>query len=367
MTEAEIKVWNHSIDGIGEINNGGDSDINYRVCSGLDAIKETGNGYKDSTLSTYGRNINKLYSDMYKAGLNMKIEDRLVSSLKDSDAVIKIIEGGTLTDRTIKNYYGLLITLTRGLDSYKDAYKAYRTNFDMIKKTLDTKQEEQKPKDKELILKDLSLGKLEKHLNIHYKKIMSSKKKDLEASTLYMLGLLHLDQVLRNEACDMVLTDKYLPIDIYPKANFIYNAGRNSKKMIIRNNKVRNPDFEGYKGPKEVKLSQKLNSAINRHIETLKNNNLYMDNKPIPLILKRLDKGGEYDKDWECSSSHYSYLMKRIWRHKGWELTSTLIRKLYAIDVRQTYKGNLLQEKVACEKLDHSKDTHDKHYVIYFD
>ena len=37
------------------------------------------------------------------------------------------------------------------------------------------------------------------------------------------------------------------------------------------------------------------------------------------------------------------------------------------MDVRDKYKGNLIKEKEACAKLDHSKETHDKHYILHFD
>lgn len=369
MTE-EIKLWNNKTDGCDGLVNGGSSDINYRVCHGLDLLKKGNQSYKDSTLRTYGRNLNRLYCELYKEDLDMTMEDGVPIGLRDTDKVIQIIEngmGGALTDRTIKNYYSLLIALLRTLDNWKDIYRVFRQNFDMIKKTLDDKQIKQEPKQNEKFLENLNMKELDSSLNVYYKRIMKSKKKDLQASSFYMLGLLHIDQVLRNEACEMFISDKYLDIEDYPKTNFIHNAGRNSKTMIIRNNKVRNPDHEGYKGPKEVKVSKKLNSAINRHVETLRNNDMYLDGEPFPLVLKRLDKGGEYDKDWKCTSSVYAYLVKKIWKHKGWELTSTLIRKLYAIEVRNKYKGNLIKEKVACEKLDHTQDTHDKHYVIYFD
>ena len=365
----DLKIWDSSIKDEC-LTSGGSSDINSGVHNGLVLLKMGNNAYKDSSLRTYGRSLNRLYCEAHKAGLDMELENGVIKGIRDTKAIIDIIEGGIgakLTDRTMKSYYTLLLALLRTLETHTAEYKIYRSNFDMIKKSLDNKQIKQEPKPSEKFLENLNMKVLDSSLNIYYKKIMASKKTDLQSSSYYMLGLLHIDQVLRNEAIDLLLTDTYLDMKEHPKTNFIYNAGRNSKRMIIRCNKVRNPDHEGYKGEKEVKLGKKLNSAINRHIETLRNNDLYTDGKPIPLVLKRLDKGGELDLEWKCSSSVYAYIMKRIWKHKGWELTSTLIRKLYAIEVRMKYKGNLLKEREACEKLDHSQDTHDKHYVLYFD
>jgi len=364
----EIYLWNSKIDGVKGLVDRGNSDIHYRVCHGLAILKKGNEGYKDSTLRTYGRNLNRIYCEIYKKKMDMTMEGGVPVGIGDSKEVISILETNQgWNDRTIKNYYSLLLALLRTLDSYKDAYKSYRINFDMIKKTLDDKQIKQKPKQSEKFLENLNMKELDSALNVYYKRIMKSKKTDLQASSFYMLGLLHVDQCLRNEACEMFISDKYLDIKDYPKTNYIHNSGRNSKTMIIRDNKVRNPDHDGYKGPKEVKVSKKLNSAINRHVETLRNNDMYKDGAPFPLVLKRLDKGGEFDKEWKCTSSVYAYLIKKIWKHKGWELTSTLIRKLYAIEVRKKYKGNLVKEQIACEKLDHCKDTHDKHYVIFFD
>ena len=322
----ELYLWDSKVcdeQGIKGLVDRGSGDINYRVCHGILLLKKGNEGYKDSTLRTYGRNLNRLYCEIYKAKLDMTLKEGVPLGLSDTT--------------------------------------------EMIKKTLDDKQIKQEPKQNEKFLENLNMKELDSALNVYYKRIMKSKKTDLQASSFYMLGLLHVDQCLRNEACEMFISDTFLPIEDYPKTNFIHNAGRNSKTMIIRDNKVRNPDHEGYKGPKEVKVSKKLNSAINRHVETLHNNDLYKDGKAFPLVLKRLDKGGEHDPEWKCTSSVYAYLVKKIWKHKGWELTSTLIRKLYAIEVRQKYKGNLVKEKIACEKLDHCKDTHDKHYVIFFD
>ena len=363
----ELYLWDSKVDGIKGLVDRGSGDINYRVCHGILLLKKGNEGYKDSTLRTYGRNLNRLYCEIYKAKLDMTLNEGVPLGLSDTTEVIKILELQGWTDRTTKNYYSLLLALLRGHPNYTEAYKAYRVNFEMIKKTLDDKQIKQEPKQNEKFLENLNMKELDSALNVYYKRIMKSKKTDLQASSFYMLGLLHVDQCLRNEACEMFISDTFLPIEDYPKTNFIHNAGRNSKTMIIRDNKVRNPDHEGYKGPKEVKVSKKLNSAINRHVETLHNNDLYKDGKAFPLVLKRLDKGGEHDPEWKCTSSVYAYLVKKIWKHKGWELTSTLIRKLYAIEVRQKYKGNLVKEKIACEKLDHCKDTHDKHYVIFFD
>ena len=244
------------------------------------------------------------------------------------------------------------------MGGYDEAYKLYRKNFDEIKGTITEKSIKQEPTEKDKVLEGLSIKTLEGHLHYHYKKIMASKKNDEEAARLYMLGFLHTTQALRNEAADMILSNVYLTTDMDPKTNFIYCKGRNSKVMVIRNNKVRNPDRGD--PAKEVKLSKKCNSAVNRYIETMKNLEKFQ-----PRM--RLCPKPENSALDSMSSSNYTYLFKKIWEHQKLELTSTSLRKLYAIDIRKQHKGKMTEEIAACEVLDHSQGTHNLDYVIYFE
>ena len=138
------------------------------------------------------------------------------------------------------------------------------------------------------------------------------------------------------------------------------------KVMVIRNNKVRNP-ARGDE-PKEVYLKGAVNSAINKYVQVLKNvsdGDMWADAMSEETNFRmRLAFHGYPDNP--CSSSQYSQLFKKIWEHLGLELTTTQLRKVYAMDVRKKFGGNLVKEKEACAKLDHSKDTHDKHYILDF-
>ena len=80
-----------------------------------------------------------------------------------------------------------------------------------------------------------------------------------------------------------------------------------------------------------------------------------------PLIFK--SKG---DNDL-ISGPRYIQLVKRCWQHMDIIMTSTLIRKLFAIDIRKQFNGKLSEEKKACDKLDHSLAVHNSNYVLFFD
>ena len=69
----------------------------------------------------------------------------------------------------------------------------------------------------------------------------------------------------------------------------------------------------------------------------------------------------------ELHSHEYTNLMKKVWEHKNLTMTSTLIRKLYAIHIRRKFKGKKTAEMKACDVLDHSMEVHNNCYVLYFD
>ena len=135
--------------------------------------------------------------------------------------------------------------------------------------------------------------------------------------------------------------------------------------MVIRNNKVRNPSRGD--PAKEVILKGSINTAINKYKQVLTNKHGNL-NSVIPLVISKhfTNSGCSGDGSENISSSHYSQLFKKIWKHKEYDLSTTQLRKIYAMDIRDKYKGNLIKEKEACEKLDHSNDTHNKHYILDF-
>ena len=88
-----------------------------------------------------------------------------------------------------------------------------------------------------------------------------------------------------------------------------------------------------------------------------------------PLLYKSKGyKDAEFYSELDTmSSANYVGLVKRVWKHMDLDLTSTLIRKVYAMDIRTQYNGKLSEEMKACVKLDHSKQIHDTNYIVFFD
>lgn len=330
------------------------------IQSAVNVIKDSSPNMKDSTISTYTRQLKKLFEEVSKAGGAMLIKDGLPSFLYDVPFTLNFIQnsawGETLKPTTRKHTLSLILTMFRR-DTECSEYKDYRKIFEIIKEQQDKQLELQLPKNEaEEELKDIKMEELSRNLNYHFNKVRKSKSEDVESAQKYFLGHLHLDQVLRNEACSMMLTEDYITVEEDPNANFIWLKGRNMKLMVIRNNKVRNP-ARGDE-PKEVYLKGVVNSALNKYVQTLKNSGKIIETwSQYPLV---------YTEGGSCSSSHYSQLFKTIWAHMGLELTTTQLRKVYAMDIREKYKGNLVKENEACLKLDHSKDTHDKHYILDF-
>ena len=289
---------------------------------------------KPSTISTYSRLFRKLYTEIIQTDPDVKlhsVEIPIPTYIFQPDLLVNLINNSTwgvgLKDQTRKNYISLILTLFRGLKDINteclNAYSSYREYFDILKGGLDAEQIKQKPTENEMDLKGLTIEKLKKALSKHSNKIRKSDSKDINTAMLNMLGHLHCEEVLRNEACDMMLSNKYITAIDAPDLNFI-------------------------------------NTAINKYIQILKNNDItYNDRGVMPLV---------YSKSYpNCiTSSHYSQLFKKVWDFQDLELTTTMVRKIYAIDIREKFKGNLIKEEEACKKLDHSKDTHDKHYILDF-
>ena len=321
---------------------------------------------KDSTANTYTRMLRKLYLNLGAKNLDMRMDLGLPMCITDPKLILKEIENSEWRDNTKKNYLGLMLTMVKACGLPDDIYTEYRKAFDIMKASNDAKQEKQEPKENELELKDVSLDELKRSLSTHFNKVRGSDSKDIESAMLNMLGHIHIDQVLRNECATMLLTKEYLVKQDHPETNFIWLKGRNQKLMVIRNNKVRNPAL-GHE-PKEVYLKGVVNTAINKYVQVLKNNyGELMDEIPLVHTKNFTNSGTSGDGSENISSSHYSQVFKKVWEHKQLEITTTMLRKIYAMDVRDKYKGNLIKEKEACAKLDHSKETHDKHYILHFD
>ena len=333
------------------------------VSRAIDLITKGSPNMKETTKNTYKRMLRKMFATLRDMGKDMRDTAGLPLCIHKCDDILNELENGAkwgmgLKPSSKKNYMSLLLSLTKHLEDPLP-YKGYRKAFDVIKSANNAIQELQLPADNDLCLKDLKLEDLKKDLNYHFKKVRKTDSIDIESALLNMLGHLHIDQVLRNEAHNMLLTSNYLSEEDYKDTNFIWLKGRNEKLMVIRNNKVRNP--ERGDPAKEVILKGEVNTAINKYKQVLTNKYGTLQDT-IPLVdNKHLTEGKT------VSNSHYSQVFKKIWKHKDYNITTTQLRKIYAMDVRDKYKGNLIKEKEACEKLDHSADTHNKHYILSFD
>jgi hypothetical protein len=334
-------------------------------------IKKGNEKMKDSTLKTYTRMVRKMYARMVESGLDTDIQMGLPKCIFVPADILKEIETSwAVRDSTKKNMISLMLSMCKGGaeeyphgSGFEDMYKEYRKAFDIIKASNEAKQIKQEPTEKEGALQNIKFDELKRGLSYHFNKVRKLKADDIESAMLNMIGHIHIDQVLRNECATMLMSREYLEQSSYPKTNFIWVKGRNHKLLVIRDNKVRNADRGDE--PKEVYLKGAVNTAINKYISVLANNDKVLGqthNDRMPLIHSNKWEDGEC-----ITSSHYSQIFKKVWSKYDEDITTTSIRKIYAMDVREKYKGNLVKEKEACEKLDHSQDTHNKHYILHFD
>ena len=268
---------------------------------------------------------------------------------KSPDTICKLIKDCDKSMNTKKAYLGVLCSLTRGKtlatedEEYIKTYSKYVLEFEDLKRLIEIEKIKQKPVGSESILKDLSMKGLHLGLQKHKRDFMSDPTKNKDSLMLYIVGLFHIHFTLRNEV--PTLSFKYThEFDENKDNNFIMVYSRNRKHLVINKNKVRDPASPTHK-PRIEKIPKDLNWALNK------------------LLLSK-EMG---DKLIEIENSGYTKLVKRVWKHKGLELTSSLIRKLYATEIRQEHKGKLTEEIKACEKLDHSIQVHNSDYIIYFD
>jgi len=317
---------------------------------------------RDSTLKNYKSMLFRILKGSLSAGLNIDSKNNIPFAFKyNSHQIINVInkqlwleEPKAITERTKKNYFAVMLSLLRGTavdEPESDYLKNYNYHFETLNNNIKALEMTQSPKPKELQLKDLSIKKLLKGLNYH------KSKNDLDSTLLALVGAINCYLCLRNEPSNMILSDTYLSQDLpeFKRTNFIWNKGRNKKYMYIRYNKVRTEADE----QREIPITGELNSLLNKYIKQ------YDDHTPglsyRPLLYKT--KGNE-----GCmSDANYVGLVKRVWKHMDLDLTSTLIRKVYAMDIRTQYNGKLSEEMKACVKLDHSKQIHDSNYIVFFD
>lgn len=318
---------------------------------------------RDSTLKNYGSMIKRILIGSVNSGLNIDSHKNIPFCFKhNSNQVINVInktlwlkEFKPMSEKTKKNYFAVLLSLLRGIamdEPETDYLKNYTSHFNILNENIKSEEFQQQPKEKELQLKGLRMKDLIKGLNYH------KLKDDMDSLLLMTVGGINAHLCLRNEPASMLLSDTYLSQDdpLHKRTNFIWNKGRNKKIMYIRYNKVRT-DLDPQR---EIVIKGALNTILNKYIEKLK---IYEPvSSPRPLLCKTRGSSKIC-----MSEPNYCNLVKRVWAHLGLDLTSTLVRKVYAMDVRKQYNGKLTEEMKACVKLDHSKSVHDTNYIVFFD
>ena len=277
--------------------------------------------------------------------------------LKDYEAVGEYIHGQEKSPHTTKMNFTVLVSLLRGVamdnpGTVKDALDYYREEFEKVAKIIVEGRMKQEPTEKELVLKDLNINVLKKGLKHHEKK-MKENPADIETAVLLFAGTLATEFCLRNEPANIVISNYYLDAVEYPKTNFIWNKGRNKKMLVIRENKVRTG---GLDPEKTLWITGHLNRIFNIYLRA------YCASDIIPLIWK--SKG---DLSVNITGSGYCSMLKRVWTHMDLEMTSTLIRKIFAIDIRKEHGGKLTEEMKACDVLDHGIVVHNTNYVLFFE
>jgi hypothetical protein len=317
---------------------------------------------RDSTLKNYKNMLFRILKGSLSAGLNIDSKKNIPFAFKyNSHQVINVInkqlwleEPKPITERTKKNYFAVMLSLLRGTaqdEPESDYLKNYTYHFETLNSNIKAMEMNQAPKPKEQQLKDLSIKELLKGLNYH------KSKSDIDSTLLALVGAINCYLCLRNEPANMMLSNDYLSQDDpqYERTNFIWNKGRNKKYMYIRYNKVRTEKDE----QREIPITGDLNTLLNKYIKQY--NDMDGDKDLRPLLWKSKGEEG-------CmSDANYVGLVKRVWKHMDLDLTSTLIRKVYAMDIRTQYNGKLSEEMKACVKLDHSKAIHDSNYIVFFD
>lgn len=331
----------------------------------------------EGTKKLYNNIIDKLLYEWFKDSIQEK-EDCVLCYENLPEILSKNIELSNfilehpwtereLSDRTLKNYFSVLCSITRGkaLEGPKwgEPYKGYSLGLETLKKSINAQEEKQEPSDKDVKLKAIgSLKELRKELRRTWRKWGGGNR---NSALMYMLGLLHIRYVFRNELCEIIyrtLPRGGIPTDLDKDTNYIFfNSKRYS--IVINNNKVR----KVANGDEPKVISYDRTNKDDREI-------LRALNKYKELCEGKLESGkrlvSNTKGEFYMTNGNYTETIKNIWKHKSddWGyITSTSIRKLYAIEMRDTFKGKLLAEKEACKNLDHSEKVHNTNYIIYWD
>ena len=88
--------------------------MDYNVIQlSLDSIKEDNPSIRDTTLKTYGRQLNKLYGEFYLKDTDLPLTHNLPNALLDTDKTIAILndKGWGLSENSIKNYLSVIMWL----------------------------------------------------------------------------------------------------------------------------------------------------------------------------------------------------------------------------------------------------------------
>ena len=274
-----------------------------------------------------------------------------------AEEITSAIKDASVSMNTKKAYLSVLCSLTRGRaingDEYLENYNKYVFEFEDLKRIIDIEKIKQKPVGEEVIIKDLTMNMLHRALLKHKRDYMADNEANKESLMLYIVGLFHYHFTLRNELPTISfqfhtnLEPGHIEnnSEVINKENYIMCYSRNRKELVINKNKVRDPNSLSHEARKE-KIPKDLNWALNKFIKN--------EAEAIDTLLS-------------IENSGYTKMVKRVWKHKGWELTSSLIRKLYACEIRTEHKGKLEYEIEACKKLDHSLGVHNTDYIVYFD
>ena len=165
------------------------------------------------------------------------------------EPIIQVIENNTKSINTKKNYYATMCALYH-LVVLKDnrdfqEYHQFQIKYDVCADLIKNKKKLQEPTKKDLENEGTTIEDLRKHL---WKWKVGAKVGNIVHLKYYMVGLFHTELLLRNE-----IKDTHWAGETYKEAegnwkyrNFIYGS-KYKKWLVIRVNKVRHPDQDGYK------------------------------------------------------------------------------------------------------------------------
>ena len=231
------------------------------------------------------------------------------------------------------------INISMAINRNKPIHKELHTFYNELKASNNEAQIQQIASDKESAALKLSIPKLQKLVKDKYIE-------DCTDDRYYtMIGFIQTDACLRNELKNIRYSEVYLDYDEYPTTNFIWCANKRFKLLEIRENKVRNTATP----PWQYELSSKTSTAINNYLEF----------SPLNHLDYIADRQGKKALETSTITRIINKVFEPLY------VSANTIRKIYANDVRKKSKGKMTDEMVACSKLDHSLQEHNKHYIKY--